>query len=79
MGSGAGGDTQTQPDSCDGYRQLLGPPQEVRVPAAPLRTNPLICKCLVPAANAVEHGRYGNACNDDARESPRLDKNVRIL
>ena len=26
--------------------------------------------------NAVEHGCYGNACNDDVRESPRLDENV---
>ena len=26
--------------------------------------------------NAVEHGCYGNACNDDVKESPRLDENV---
>ena len=26
--------------------------------------------------NAQGHGCYGNACNDDVRESPRLDENV---
>ena len=55
MGSGAGGDSRSQPDDRrDGYGQLLGPPPEVRVPAAPLRKNPLIRKCLAPAVNAVE-------------------------
>ena len=76
MGSGAGGDSQTQADRRDGYGQLLGPPPEVRAPAAPLRNNPLISKRLVPTVNAVEHGCYGNACVVDVRESPRRDENV---
>ena len=65
VGSVAVGDSQTQPDRRDGYVQLLGPPLEVRAPAAPLRNNPLNRKRLVPAVNAVEHGCYGNACNGD--------------
>ena len=77
MGSGAGGDSRSKPDDRrDGYGQLLGPPPEVRVPAAPLRKNPLIRKRLAPAVNAVERACYGNACNGDVRESPRLDENV---
>ena len=48
----------------------------MRVPAAPLRKNPLICKRLVPAVNAVEHGCNGNACAVDVKESPRVDENV---
>ena len=77
MGSGAGGDSRSQPDDRrDGYGQLLGPPLEVRVPAAPLRKNPLIRKRLAPAVNAVERACYGNACNSCVRESPRLDENV---
>ena len=76
MASGAGGDSQSEPDRRDGYGQLLGPPPEVRARAAPLRNNPLICKRLVPTVNAVEHGCYGNACNADVRESPRLEENV---
>ena len=43
---------------------------------APLRQNPLIRKRLAPAVNAVERDCYGNACNDDVRESPRLDENL---
>ena len=62
MGSGAGGDSRSQPDERrDGCGHLLGPPPEGRAPAGPLRKNPLIRKLLVPAANAVEHGCYGNA------------------
>ena len=77
MGSGARGDSGSQPDDRrDGYGQLPGPPPEVRRPAAPFRKNPLIRKRLVPAVNAVERACYGNACNDDVRESPRLDENV---
>ena len=76
MESGARGDSRTQPDRRDGYGQLLGPPPEVRAPAAPLHKNPLMRKRLAPAMNAVEHGCYGNACNDDVRESPTLDENV---
>ena len=26
--------------------------------------------------NAVEHDCYGNACNDDVKESPRLDESM---
>ena len=48
----------------------------MRVPAAPLRKNPLIRKRLAPAVNAVEHDCYGNACNDDVQESPRLDESM---
>ena len=77
MGTGAGGDSRSQPDDKhDGYGQLLGPPPEVRVPAAPWRKNPLILKRLAPAVNAVERACYGNACDDDVRESPRPDENV---
>ena len=77
MGSGAGGDSRSQPDDRrDGYGQLLGPPPEVRVPAAPLCKNLLIRKHLAPAVNSVEHACYGNACNGDVRESPRLDEHV---
>ena len=61
LGSGSGGDGRAQPDERrDGYGQRLGPPPEVRVPAAPLRKNPLTRKRLVLAANAVEHGFHGN-------------------
>ena len=77
LGSGSAGDGQAQPDDRrDGYGQRLGPPQEVRVPAAPLRKIPLIRKRLAPAVNAVEHDCYGNACNDDVKESPRLDESM---
>ena len=77
LGSVSGGHGRTQPDDrSDGYGQRLGPPPEVRVPAAPLRKNPLIRKRLVPTVIAVEHGCHGNACSDDVRESPRLDENV---
>ena len=70
MGSGAGGDSRSQPDVRDGYGQLLGPPPEVRAPAAPLHKTPLIRKRLEPAVNAVEHGCYGNACSEELKESP---------
>ena len=43
--------------------------------AAPLRKNPLICKRLVPAVNAVEHDCYSNAYDGDVRESPILFEN----
>ena len=77
MGSGERGDSRSQPDDRrDGHGQLLGPPPEVRVPAAPLRKNPLIRKRLAPAMNAVERDCYGNACDGDVRESLRLDENV---
>ena len=77
LGYGSGGDGQAPPDDRrDGYGQRLGPPPEVRVPAAPSRKNPLIRKRLVPAVNAVEHDCYGNACND-VKESPRLDESMR--
>ena len=78
LGSGLGGDGRSLPDvRRDGYGQRLGPPPEVRVPAAPLRKNPLIRKRLVPAVNAAEHHCHGNACNADVRESPRLDEIMR--
>ena len=48
----------------------------MRAPAAPLRKNPLTRKRLAPAVNAVGRACYGNACNADVRESPRLDENV---
>ena len=71
MGSGSGGDCQAQLDDMrDWYGQRLGPPPEVRVPAAPLRKNPLIRKRLAPAVNAAEHDCYGNACTDAVKESP---------
>ena len=77
LGSGSGGDGQAQPDDRrDGYGQRLGPPPEVRVPAAPLRKNPLIRKRLAPAVNAVEHDCYGNACNDEVKESPGMDESM---
>ena len=78
LGFSSGGDGRSQPDDRrNGYGQRLGPPPEVRVPAAPLGKYPLIRKGLVPVVNAVEHGCHGNACNDDVRESPTLDENVR--
>ena len=56
LGSGSRGGGQAQPDDRrDGYGQRLGPPPEVRVPAAPLRKNPLIRKRLAPAVNAAGH------------------------
>ena len=77
LGSGSRGDGQAQPDDRrDGYGQRLGPPPEVRVPAAPLRKNPLIRKRLALAVIAVEHDCYGNACDDDVKESPRLDESM---
>ena len=77
LGSGLGGDGRSLPDvRRDGYGQRLGPPPEVRVPAALLRKNPLIRKRLAPAVNVIEHDCYGNACNDDVKESPRLDESV---
>ena len=77
LGSGSGGDGQVQPDDRrDGYGQRFGPPPEVIVPAAPLRKNPLIRKRLAPIVNAVEHDCYGNACNNDVKESPRLDESM---
>ena len=48
----------------------------MRVTAAPLRKTTLFRKRLVPAVNAVEHDCYGNACNDDVKESPRLDESM---
>ena len=48
----------------------------MRVPAAPLRKNPLIRKRLAPAVNAVEHDCYGNACTDEVKESPRLNESM---
>ena len=54
LGSGSWGDGLAQPgDRRDGYGKRLGPPPEVRVPAAPLRNNPFIRKRLVPALIAV--------------------------
>ena len=44
--------------------------------AAPLRKNPLIRKRLAPAVNAIEHDCYGNACNDDVKESPKVDESM---
>ena len=76
-GSGSWGDIQAQPnDRRNGYGQRLGMPPEVRVPAAPFRSNPLVCKRLVPAVNAVERGCHGSACEGDVTESPRLEMNV---
>ena len=74
----SGEESHTQPDRRDGYGQLLGPPPEVRAPAAPLRQNPLIRKRLVLAVNAVEHGCYGNACAGGVQEFPRLDEHVHV-
>ena len=63
LGSGSGGGSQVKPGNTrDGYGQLLGPPPELKLPAAPLRNNPLIRKRVVPAVNAVVHGFHGNAC-----------------
>ena len=77
LGSGSGGDGQAQPDDRrDGYGQRLSPPPEVRIPAAPLRKNPLIRKRLALAVNAVEHDCYGNACVDDLKESPIQDESM---
>ena len=53
--SGSRGAGLTQPaDKREEFGHDLGPPAEVRAPAAPLRNNTLIRKRLVPAVNAVE-------------------------
>ena len=47
LGSGSQGDDQALPDDRrDGYGQRLGPPPLVRVPAAPLRKNPVDSQAL---------------------------------
>ena len=75
--SGSGGAGQSQPaDKREEFGQYLGPPAEVRAPAAPLRANPLICKRLVPAVNAVEGRCYGNDREDDETMPPGHDENA---
>ena len=54
----------------------LGPPTELRVPAAPLRTNPLIRKRSLSVVNAVEGRCYGNNHEDDESMPPRQDENA---
>ena len=54
----------------------MGPPAEVRVPAAPLRANPLIRKRLVPAVNAVEGPCYGNDREGDEMMPLGRDENA---
>ena len=59
--AGSGGAGQSQPaNKSEEFGHYLGAPAEVRVPAAPLRDNPLIHKRLVPAVNAAEGHCYGN-------------------
>ena len=58
---GLGGAGLSQPgDEREEFGHYLGPPAEVRVPAAPLRANPLIRRRLVPVVNAVEGRCHGN-------------------
>ena len=74
-GSGGAGLTQLA-DKCEEFGHYLGPHAEVRVPAAPLRANPLICKRLVPAVNAVEGLCYGNYREGDETMPPGQDENA---
>ena len=75
--SGSGGAGQSQPaDKREEFGHYLGPPAEVRVPAAPLRANPLIRKRLVPAVNAVEGRCYGNDREGDETMPPAQDENA---
>ena len=74
-GSGGAGLTQLA-DKCEEFGHYLGPPAEVRVPEAPLRTNPLIRKRLVPAVNAVEGHCYGNDREGDETIPPGRDENA---
>ena len=55
-------------------------PEEVLVPAAPLRRNPLIRKRLVPNVNAVERGCENSSCENntrhDSQDNPRQVRNA---
>ena len=74
---GLGGAGQSQPaNKREEFGHHLGPPAEVRVPAAPLRANPLIRKRLVPAVNAVEGRCYGNDREGDETMPPGQDENA---
>ena len=75
--SGSGGAGLTQPtDKREEFGRYVGPPAEVRVPAAPLRNNPLIRKRLVPVVNALEGRCYGNDREDDETMPPGQDENA---
>ena len=71
VGPGAGGGDQTQADDRRPYGQFLGPPPEVRVPAAPMHNKPLIRNRLAPAhaVNTVEHLWHGSDCGGNEDES----------
>ena len=72
--SGSGGARITQAaDKREEFGHYLGPPAEVRVPAALLHINPLICKRSVPAVNAVEGRFYGNDREGDETMPPGPD------
>ena len=75
--SSSGGAGQSQPaDKRKEFGQYRGPPAEVRVPAAPLRANPLIRKRLVPSVNAVEGRCNGNDCEGDEMMPPGQGENA---
>ena len=75
--SGSRGAGLTQPaDKREEFGHYVGPPAEVRVPAAPLRKNLLIRKLLVPAVNAVEGRCYGNDREDDVTMPTGHDENA---
>ena len=75
--SGSSGAGQSQPaDKREEFGHYLGPPVEVRVPAAPLRANPLIRKRLVPVVNAVEGRCYGNDREGDETMPPGQNENA---
>ena len=67
----SGGTGPSQPaDKREEFGHYQDPPAEVRVPAAPLRANPLIRKRLVPAVNAVEGLCHGNDREGDETMPP---------
>ena len=76
VGSGSRGEDQTQSDDRRALGWFLGPPPEVRVPAAPMRSNPVIRKRSEPAVNSVEGHCHGSDCGGNENESPRLNENV---
>ena len=76
VGSGSGGENQAQLDNRGTYGWILGPPLEVRAPAAPMRNNPLFRKRLLPAVNDVERPCHGSDCGRNENESQRLIENA---
>lgn len=81
VGSGSGGEDQTQPDDSRAHGHFLGPPLEVRIPAEPFCINAVIRKRLAPPVNGVERHSHDNNCGENENESPSLnaDRNSTVL